>query len=153
MRYSVPPISPDTPGTVFERPGLSCLWNGVSFHNTLRLMTIMPLAILFSFILPVLLAVLRGYSPFLHDEHIEAYRWTDILDKFWTSVMFVLFAIYPAVSIATMRAFNCDVNLGLLKDDYREVCPTLLSFTSIYSAIFFLLYPMGIPLAMNYSLR
>ncbi len=67
--------------------------------------------------------------------------------------MFVLFAIYPAVSIATMRAFNCDVNLGLLKDDYREVCPPLLSFTCIYSGCFFLLYPIGIPVFMNLALR
>ena len=106
-----------------------------------------------SFILPVLLAIVRGYSPFLHDEHIEAWRWTEILDKFWTSIMFVLFAIYPAVSIATMRAFNCDVNLGLLKDDYREVCPPLLSFTCIYAAFFFVLYPIGIPVFMLLALR
>ena len=48
-----------------------------------------------SFTLPVLLAVTRGYSPFFNGEQIEASRWTEVLDKFWTSVMFVLFAIYP----------------------------------------------------------
>jgi hypothetical protein len=106
-----------------------------------------------SFILPVLLAVTRGYSPFLYGEQVEAYRWTEVLDKFWTSVMFVLFGIYPAVSIATMRAFNCDINFGLLKDDYRELCPPILSFTFIYSACFFVLYPLGIPAFMHFSLR
>jgi hypothetical protein len=138
---------------ILQMPGLSCFWNGVSFHSSLTLMTIAPLAIMATFMLPVLLAVIRGYSPYLHKKHIEAYRWTETLDKFWTSIMFVLFGIYPAVSIATMRAFNCDVNLGLLKDDYREVCPPLLSTTCIYSGCFFLLYPIGIPAFMNYSLR
>jgi hypothetical protein len=116
-------------------------------------MTLAPLGVMASFILPMLLAVVRGYSPFLYDERIEAYRWTETLDKFWTSIMFVLFAIYPAASIATMRAFNCDVNLGLLRDDYREVCPPLLSFTCIYSGCFFLLYPIGIPVFMHLALR
>ena len=116
-------------------------------------MTLAPLFIMASFILPVLLAVVRGYSPFWHGEHPEAYRWTETLDKFWTSIMFVLFAIYPAVSLASMRAFNCDQNLGLLKDDYREVCPPWKSFTLIYSACSFLLYAIGIPVFMNCSLR
>jgi len=116
-------------------------------------MTLAPLGVIASFILPLLLAVVRGYSPFLHDPHIEAWRWTETLDKFWTSIMFVLFAIYPAVSIATMRAFNCDVNLGLLRDDYREVCPPWHSFTCIYAAFFFVLYPIGIPVFMLLALR
>jgi len=132
---------------------VSCLWHGVSFDSTLRLYTIAPLGVMASFILPLLVAVIRGYSPYTRHVHPEAYRWTEALDKIWTSIMFVLFAIYPAVSIATMRAFNCDVNLGLLKDDYREVCPPLLSTTCIYSGFFFLLYPIGIPAFMNYSLR
>jgi hypothetical protein len=152
------PLTPsDAPGTVLREignlsSGLSCLWNGVSFQNTLRLYTIAPLVIIASFILPVLLAVARGYSPFLHGEQIEA-RWTEVLDKFWTSVMFLLFAVYPVVSITTMRAFNCDINFGLLKDDYREICPSIMSFTSIYSGCFFVLYPVGIPVFMHCSLR
>jgi hypothetical protein len=116
-------------------------------------MTLAPLGVIAGFILPMLLAVVRGYSPFLHDPHVEAWRWTETLDKFWTSLMFVLFAIYPAVSIATMRVFNCDVNMGLLRDDYREVCPPWNSFTCIYSAFFFVLYPIGIPVFMLLALR
>jgi len=73
-----------------------------------------------SFILPLLVAVIRGYSPYTRHVHPEAYRWTEALDKIWTSIMFVLFAMYPAASIATMRAFNCDVNLGLLQVDMGQ---------------------------------
>ncbi len=132
---------------------MSCLWHGVGFDSTLRLYTIAPLGVMASFMLPLLLAFIRGYSPYTRDVHPEDYRWTEALDKFWTSIMFVLFAMYPAVSIATMRAFNCDVNLGLLKDDYRVVCPPWYSFTCIYSAFFFVVYPLGIPVFMNVSLR
>jgi len=67
--------------------------------------------------------------------------------------MFVLFIIYPVVSIASMRAFNCDSNLGLLKDDYTMLCPPLSSFTCIYSAVFFVIYPIGIPFFMTASMR
>jgi len=73
--------------------------------------------------------------------------------QFWTNVMFVLFIIYPVVSITSMRAFNCDSNLGLLKDDYTMLCPPLSSFTCIYSAVFFVIYPIGIPVFMTTSMR
>ena len=67
--------------------------------------------------------------------------------------MFVLFLIYPVVSIATMRTFNCDSNLGLLKDDYRMTCPPVFSFLFLYSFVFFLLFPVGIPLFMNSAMK
>jgi hypothetical protein len=73
--------------------------------------------------------------------------------QFWTNILFILFIIYPVVSITSMRAFNCDSNLGLLKDDYTMLCPPLLSFTSIYSAVFFVIYPIGIPFFMTASMR
>ena len=51
------------------------------------------------------------------------------------STMFVLFLIYPVVSIATMRAFNCDANLGLLKDDYHVTCPPVISFLTYFQIL------------------
>ena len=42
---------------------------------------------------------------------------------------------------------------GRLKDDYREICPHFLSFNVLYSVAFILLYPIGIPLAMNLACR
>ena len=48
-----------------------------------------------------------------------------------------------------MRTFNCDANLGLIRDDYGQVCPSYDSYLFIYSACFFLLYPIGIPFFMN----
>ena len=57
----------------------------------------------------VLVALLRGYRA------AQNHRWQQACDNFYTNMMFFLFIIYPVVSISTMRAFNCDSNLGLLK--------------------------------------
>ena len=135
---------------IFTLPNISCILAGYSdFDSTLKLYTLAPLVLIFMMSWPVLLAAspLRGYKS---DGH---YRWRHTLDRFWTNVMFVLFIIYPVVSITSMRAFNCDGNLGLLKDDYTMLCPPLLSFTCIYSAIFFVIYPIGIPVFMTTSMR
>ena len=61
----------------------------------------------------------------------------------------MLFMVYPAVSTATMSSFNCDSNLGLLKVDYRELCPSAADFTFWWSIAFFILYPVGIPIFMH----
>ena len=52
-----------------------------------------------------------------------------------------------------MLAWQCDPQTGLLQEDYRRVCPEVFSFISVYSMAAFLLYPVGIPLFMNYVLR
>jgi len=67
--------------------------------------------------------------------------------------MLVLFIFYPAVSLAALRAFNCDPNLGLLKDDYTVVCPPVNSFLAIYSGVFVVLYPFGIPFFMIQAMK
>ena len=36
--------------------------------------------------------------------------------------------------------YNCDPQVGRLKNDYREICPSLTSFDSLYSIFFVLLY-------------
>ena len=138
---------------LMQMPSLSCILQGYSsFTYTLHLYTIGPLVFMALFLLPVAAAVLRGYYQHSRNGLQEGYRWRHTLDKFWTNMMFVLFLIYPIVSIATMRAFNCDPNLGLLKDDYKMICPPAFSYLFVYSAGFFLLYPIGIPLFMNYSM-
>ena len=80
-------------------------------------------------------------------------QWRQTLDKFWGTTMLVLFIFYPAVSIAALRAFNCDPNLGLLKDDYTVVCPPVNSFLAIYSGVFVVLYPFGIPFFMIQAMK
>jgi len=138
---------------VLQLPGLSCILQGYSsFEQTLSIYTIGPLVFMALCLLPVAAAVWRGYYRHSRDGLEEGYRWRHTLDKFWTNIMLVLFLVYPVVSIATMRAFNCDANLGLLKDDYNMLCPPVFSYLFIYSAGFFCLYPIGIPLFMNYSM-
>ena len=62
--------------------------------------------------------------------------------------VFMLFFIYPSLSATVTSTFNCDNNLGLLRSDYREVCPTPQNFIFWYSIAFFLVYPLGVPLLM-----
>ena len=63
--------------------------------------------------------------------------------------VYMLFLIYPPLSALITSTFNCDNNLGLLRSDYREVCPTSQNFTFWYSIAFFFVYPVGIPLLMH----
>jgi hypothetical protein len=108
---------------------------------------------------------------------LVCFRWRQTIDKFWGNLCFFLFLVYvssqgsrsvcfcwitqsltcacgqPAVSIATLRPFNCDSSLGLLRDDYTVVCPPLHSPHAIFAAIFIVLYPLGIPLFLVGAMR
>ena len=64
-----------------------------------------------------------------------------------------LFLLYPTLAFTSMLAWQCDPLTGLLQEDYRKVCPEVFSFISVYSMAAFLLYPVGIPVFMNYVLR
>jgi len=61
----------------------------------------------------------------------------------------MLFMIYPTVSTATMSSFNCDENLGLLKGDYTTLCPSTGNLMFWWSILFFVVYPIGIPVFMH----
>ena len=74
-------------------------------------------------------------------------------DRFWTNTIFALFFLYPALAISTISVFNCDLHVGRLRNDYRVTCPHLLSSASLYSMLFMLLYPFGIPTTMRLVLR
>lgn len=54
--------------------------------------------------------------------------------------------------IARLHIYS-DANIGRLRDDYRVLCPTMTAFSSTYSAIFFLMFPCGIPVFMIASMR
>jgi len=80
-------------------------------------------------------------------------RMRETIDRFWTNLMFLLFLLYPALSMSTMLVFNCDRNVGRLREDYRVVCPHAMTSLSLYSIVFLLLYPFGIPVMMCMALR
>jgi len=67
--------------------------------------------------------------------------------------MFMFFFLYPALALTTMSVFDCDPNVGRLRNDFRVVCPTFTSFAGLYSLAFCLIYPIGIPTAMHVVLR
>jgi len=87
---------------VLSFPSISCLWAGVGFWPKLQLYTVGPLCMVAAFVLPVCVAFLMG----LQQKSVS--RWRATLDGFWSNLMFVLFFIYPAISLGSMLAFNCD---------------------------------------------
>jgi hypothetical protein len=132
---------------VVRLPVLSCLWNGVSWHTTLRIYSLAPLGLVVALAIPVFVGWLRGL-------HLNARkRWRDAVDRFWTYLMFAFFILYPALAMQSLSVLNCDPNVGRLRDDYRVVCPHFLSLDSIFSYVFIALFPIGIPLVMNLALR
>jgi len=131
----------------FKLSFLNCLWNDVDFHTYLHIYTLAPLVLITMLALPLVVARYRGLHLTALDRNRETY------DRFWTNIMFSFFILYPALSISTMSVFNCNPNVGRLREDYRVVCPHLTSGTGVYSIIFFFIYPIGIPLCMHLALR
>ena len=107
-----------------------------------------PLGLIVMLWLPVFVA---KYMRRLH--RCSKKRMRETVDRFCTNLMFLLFLVYPALSMATMVVFNCDPNVGRLREDYRLVCPHVTTSVSLYSTVFFVLYAFGIPVAMHVSLR
>ena len=74
-------------------------------------------------------------------------QWDSIYSRFQKNLNIFIFLIYSVVSVVTLEAFNCNPpGLGLLTADLRELCPENGSFLIVYSIIFILVYPIGIPL-------
>jgi len=132
---------------LLKLPSVSCLWHSVNFQTYLHTYTLAPLVLIAMLALPLLAAWFWGLHVTAVGRNREAY------DRFWTNLMFSFFTLYPALSISTMSVFNCDQYIGRLRDDYREVCPHFLSGKSLYSMVFFFLYPIGIPVTMYLALR
>ena len=134
---------------VLKLQSLSCLWAGIEFRSHLLFYTLGPLAMIAAFALPVFAAfVLLDRTALEHTK-----RWSQTMDSFWGNSIFFLFLMYPAISIATLAAAQCDIQVGLLMSDYRVLCPGLLSFYGLYSLFFFIMYPLGIPVMMVLVLR
>jgi hypothetical protein len=133
---------------VLRLPAASCMWIKVTFDDTLHTYTIAPLGAIAMLGLPVVVGkYLRGLPRW------SQMRMRETIDRFWTNLMFLLFLLYPAMSMATMLVFNCDPHVGRLREDYRVVCPHAMTSLSFYSIVFFVLYPFGIPVMMHVALR
>eukprot|EP00961_Rhodomonas_salina_P267942 3620365-Rhodomonas_salina.3 len=69
--------------------------------------------------------------------------------RFWTSLVFSGFVLYSAVSISTLRPFQCHWELELAAMDFTQPCPTHeRGFVFYWSLFFTLLFPICIPASM-----
>jgi hypothetical protein len=110
---------------LIKLPGLACLWHGVSWKSNLYTYTLAPIFIFVILGIPVLAALWRG----LHCTAIT--RWHDAVDRFYRNLIFALFLLYPMLALSTMSVLNCEPNVGRLRDDFRVVCPDLVTFETI----------------------
>jgi hypothetical protein len=140
-------------GTLFldiaSLPGLACLWVGVSFKNRLISYTIGSLIVIFLLLVPVLTqtAVVKFISR-SYERRTER-----VISAAWKNIMFWVFLIYPIVSLSTMQSFNCQpFGLWLLAADFNEPCPGTTHFLRIWSYIFIVVYPVGIPLFCYFAM-
>lgn len=132
---------------VLALPLLSCLWHSVDVWSIVQTYTLLPLLFVALIAAPVAVGRARGL-------HITAKdRWNTALDRFWKVLMFGLFLLYPMLSLVSVTVFHCNHDTGRLFTAFDVVCPPTNSFASIYSFVFFLLYPIGIPVMMHLVLR
>ena len=126
---------------VLQLPGLSCLWIGVSFKQRLLTYTLGPLVVVGFLIIPLVYAWMAGYRI------LNPAVWETVTDSAWKNIMFWIFLVYPIVSLTTLQAFDCQpTGLGRLAADYSQQCPSYTDFACIWSFIFIVVYPVGIPL-------
>ena len=120
-------------------PRVSCLWPEVSFLSRLGFYTVGPMLVCAAFLVPVAVASLAGFSRFAPTTLAQT------VNCFYANVSGFFFLVYPILSLTTLQTMDCNLHLGLLKDDYREVCPAPYSMVTLYSLSFFVLFPLGIP--------
>ena len=132
---------------VLQLPGMACLWNGISFQSRLLTYTLGPIAVILLLLLPVAYAWVAGYKSKRDVECSEGSKWSAATDAAWKNIMYWIFLIYPVVSLTTLQAFDCQPpGLGRLAADLNELCPSNTSFLRVWSFLFIIVYPLGIPL-------
>jgi hypothetical protein len=109
---------------------LACLWNEISFLTRLGINTVGAMLVIAILLVPVATASMMAIP------NKAPSTWNRIVDLFWINVMTFLFLFYPVLCLSTLQTFDCDSKLGLLKNDYRQVCPSLDSFVGIFAAFF-----------------
>ena len=132
-------------GTLFldilQLPILSCLWVGINFQHRLLAYTLVPLVVIVLFVVPVVFALVAGYKKKKNPS------WVAVLDSAWKNIIFWTFLVYPIVSLTTLQAFDCQPEgLNRLAADYSQKCPDDTHMTRVWSIIFIVIYPVGIPL-------
>mmetsp|Transcript_33197 Transcript_33197/g.81510 ORF Transcript_33197/g.81510 Transcript_33197/m.81510 type:complete len:199 (-) Transcript_33197:957-1553(-) len=137
---------------LFGLPGFICHALNVTYSTKLLLATILPLVICILLCIPGLLAWVWGLKD---GSGFKNPRVRSTVDRCGQTLSFLLFVVYPAVSIQILQTFRCDDQLEVLTADYKERCPNLLTteFNFVYAMLCTLIVPIGVPLFMYYLIR
>jgi hypothetical protein len=123
----------------FSLPNTECLMSQMNHTTKILLCTLFLIAVLLLLVLP--LACIRGSG-------VDVAKKSKVVSASYFSAMAFLFVVYPFVSKVILATFIC-VDLGnnsiWLKSDLRERCPTSSSLGFVWSVIFTITIPIGVP--------
>jgi hypothetical protein len=123
----------------FSLPSTECLLSQMNHTTKVVLCTLFLIAVLLLMALPLACICASG---------VDAAKKSKVVSAFYFSSMAFLFVFYPFVSKVIIETFIC-VDLGKnsvwLKSDLRERCPTSNSLGFVWSVIFTIAIPIGVP--------
>jgi hypothetical protein len=127
----------------FHLPNTECLLSQMNHTTKVVLCTLFLIAVLLLLALPLACICASGS---------DAVKKSNVVSAFYFSSMVFLFVIYPFVSKVIIETFIC-VDLGKnsiwLKSDLRERCPTSNSLGFVWSVIFTIAIPIGVPVLFS----
>ena len=122
---------------LFQLVSAGCFWANYDYHNTLFLMTVVPLGI------AILLWTFGKANK-------------DWRDDSFTIALAITFVVLPSVSTMTFGAFPCvelDTGEELMISDYSIDCTSFqYNAGRVYAGVMLLVYPIGIPSLYTYLL-
>jgi len=122
----------------FSLPNTECLLSQMNHESKVVLCTLLILVVLLLLALPLAYVSASGADTADKNKVVAA---------FYFNVMAFLFVVYPFVSKVVIETFIC-VDLGnssWFKSDLRERCPTSNSLGFVWSVIFTIMIPIGVP--------
>jgi N-acetylneuraminic acid mutarotase len=123
----------------FSLPNTECLLSQMNHTTKVVLCTLFLITVLL--LLPIPLACVCASDA-------DAAKKRNVVSAFYFSAMAFLFVVYPFVSKVIIETFIC-VDLGKnsiwLKSDLRERCPMSNSLGFVWSVIFTIAIPIGVP--------
>jgi len=122
----------------FSLANTECLLSQMNHESKVVLCTLLILAVLLLLALPLAYVSASGADTADKNKVVAA---------FYFNMMAFLFVVYPFVSKVVIETFIC-VDLGnssWLKSDLRERCPTSNSLGFVWSVIFTIMIPIGVP--------
>ena len=137
---------------IFPVPSIACLTSEWDKVAKLLFYTVTPPVLILLLALPVLLA----RAMYCGLARLRSQQFRSLEAGFYNAFLAFLFVLYPIISISVLDIYNC-VRIGSaswLASDLREVCPLFeqRQFLFVWTVIATLLFPVGIPLLMLWSL-